>query len=266
MVSVEPARPIQSGSGPSLLFRLTISALIVLTLSLGLIGFTVDHAFRATERTALQERLDANLFIVLAGLEITANGTVQWTGNLGESLLGQPASGMYAGAFTEQSSWLSPSTINASIDGLTELPDLARGVQSATEPSEDEYFFVYQMGFGWETEAGEIIDLNVWAAEDRSRLEQTSTAFRGNLWRWLMLAGAVLLLAQLVMMSLPIRVLRKVAAEVRAVESGKRQRLTDHYPRELKPLTDNLNALMETERANTEQYELALGDLAHSRG
>ena len=249
---------------PSLLFRLAVSAVIVLTLSLGLIGLVVDQAFRAAERTALQERLDSNLFIVLAGLEVDASGTVQWTGNLGQSLLAQPGSGIYAGAFTEQTSWLSPSTINVPVDRLMDLPDLSRGAQSTIEPSQDDDFFVYQMGFGWETEAGQIIDLNVWAAEDRMRMEQTAAAFRGDLWRWLLLAGCVMLLAQLAMMALPIRVLRKVANEVRAVESGAQQRLSGQYPRELKPLTDNLNALMQTERANTEQYQSALGDLAHS--
>ena len=264
MSAVVPDRPDQEVSEPSLLFRLAISALLVLALSLGLIGFAVDHAFRAAERTALQERLDSNLFIVLAGLEVGPGGDVQWTGNLGESLLAQPGSGIYAGAFTEQASWLSPSTIDAPVDRLLQLPDLARGAQSIMEPGENDDFFVYQMGFGWETEAGEIIDLNVWAAEDRLRTEQTAAAFRGDLWRWLLLAGAVMLMAQLVMMALPIRVLRKVAGEVRAVESGRQQRLTGQYPRELKPLTDNLNALMETERANTQQYQSALGDLAHS--
>lgn len=264
MSNNEPSQIAQTASEPSLLFRLAVSALIVLSLSLGLIGFVVDHAFRAAERTALQERLDSNLFIVLAGLEVDASGNVQWTGNLGQSLLAQPGSGIYAGAFTEQSSWLSPSTINVSIDRLMDLPDLARGAQSTAEPGEDNGFFIYQMGFGWETEAGEIIDLNVWAAEDRIRLEQTASAFRGDLWRWLLLAGIVMLLAQLAMMALPMRVLRKVAGEVRAVEAGRQQRLKGQYPRELKPLTDNLNALMETERANTEQYQSALGDLAHS--
>ena len=244
--------------------RLSVYALIVLTLSLGLIGFTVDQAFRAAERTALQERLDSNLFIVLAGLEVDTDAGVRWTGNLGQSLLAQPGSGLYAGAFTEHSAWLSPSTLNAGIDGLSELPSLERGAESSSEPDESEDYFVYQMGFGWETQDGDIIDLNVWAAEDRQRIEQASAAFRANLWRWLVLAGAVLLLAQLIMMSLPIRVLRKVAVEVRALESGEQQRLHGQYPRELKPLTDNLNALMETERDNTEQYQRALGDLAHS--
>ena len=260
----ENHRSRSSHAGPSLLLRLAATAVMVITLSLGLIGFAVDQAFRAAERTSLQERLDSNLFILLAGLEVGSDGSVVWNGNLGESLLAQPASGLYAGAFTSQSAWLSPSTLNVSIDRLTERDSLARGEELKIEPDQDDDYFIYQRGFGWETETGEVVELNVWAAEDRIRTEQTAAAFRGDLWRWLVIAGGVMLIAQLVMLSFPIHVLRKVAHEVRSIESGNRERLSGQYPRELKPLTDNLNALMQTERANTEQYQSALGDLAHS--
>ena len=58
--------------------------------------------------------------------------------------------------------------------------------------------------------------------------------------------------------------LRRVTAELRSIETGERQQLTGRYPRELAPLTENLNALLATERANAERYSRALGDLAHS--
>jgi two-component system sensor histidine kinase PhoQ len=74
----------------------------------------------------------------------------------------------------------------------------------------------------------------------------------------------VLAVAQVVLLAQPVLVLRRVAAEVRDVESGRRPRLERPYPRELRPLTENLNALLDTERANAEQYSRALGDLAHS--
>ena len=84
------------------------------------------------------------------------------------------------------------------------------------------------------------------------------------MWRWLAVAGVVLLLALLLLLAQPLLVLRRVSGEVASVEAGQADRLRGRYPRELVPLTANLNALLETERTNAEQYQRALGDLAHS--
>ena len=78
--------------------------------------------------------------------------------------------------------------------------------------------------------------------------------FRGDLWRWLALAALVLLVAQFVLLFQPLQILRRVASEVGEIEVGQREKLGGSYPRELTPLTENLNALLATERANAEQY------------
>jgi two-component system sensor histidine kinase PhoQ len=58
--------------------------------------------------------------------------------------------------------------------------------------------------------------------------------------------------------------LRRVAAEVSAVESGRQARIGGVYPSELRALTDNLNALLAHEHARQQRLDHALGDLAHS--
>jgi two-component system sensor histidine kinase PhoQ len=76
--------------------------------------------------------------------------------------------------------------------------------------------------------------------------------------------AAAALLALLAALAWGLRPLRTVAAEVRAIESGAQQRLTRDYPKELKHLTDNINALLLHEHAQQVRYKNALGDLAHS--
>jgi two-component system sensor histidine kinase PhoQ len=61
-----------------------------------------------------------------------------------------------------------------------------------------------------------------------------------------------------------LRPLRRVAAEIRAIEGGEQERLGGDYPAELKALTENLNGLLQRERAHQQRYRDALGDLAHS--
>jgi len=247
---------------PSLLFRLSLSALAVVLLALGLIGLSVDRAFRAAEESALRERLESAAFAVMAGLEVDANGSVEWAGAPADSLLTQPESGLYAGVRTGTDRWLSPSTVGVDV-AVEEIP-VSRGAERFDAADRGHPWYIYRLGLGWETRAGEIVDLVVWASEDGSRLVQAMATFRDDLWRWLALAALVLLVAQFVLLFQPLQILRRVAGEVGEIEAGQRDRLGGRYPRELTPLTENLNALLATERANAEQYSRALGDLAHS--
>ena len=82
---------------PSLFLRLAVSALVVLLVALGLIGLAVQQAYRSAAELALQERLEAAAFQVLAGMDVSPGGALLPPTNLGDSLLTQPASGLYAG-------------------------------------------------------------------------------------------------------------------------------------------------------------------------
>lgn len=247
---------------PSLLLRLSLSALLVVLLAMALIGLSVDRAYRASEQTALRERLESAVFAVLAGLEVDSGGILDWEGAPADSRLTQPQSGLYAGVHAADDAWYSPSTIG------TEIPVAARAMPRGGErfetPEGSLPWYVYRIGLGWETTDGEIIDLSVWAAEEPTRIAESMASFRRDLWRWLGLAAGVLLVAQLVLLFQPLQILRRVAGEVRDIEGGMREQISGRYPRELAPLTENLNALLKTERANVEQYHRALGDLAHS--
>jgi two-component system sensor histidine kinase PhoQ len=253
---------IRSTRPPSLLVRLTVSALIVVLLSLGLIGLAVDRAFRSAEQAAQRERLESAIFAVLAGLEVRDDGGVEWTGAPADSRLTQPQSGLYAGVYSPADAWFSPSLLG--VEPPVRRGPVDRGAETFRAPETPDAPFIYRLDLGWETDGGEIVDLRVWVAEDPDRFQGAIASFRADLWRWLAIAAAVLAVAQVVLLAQPVLVLRRVAAEVRDVESGRRPRLERPYPRELRPLTENLNALLDTERANAEQYSRALGDLAHS--
>lgn len=252
------------GSPPSLIVRLSLTAVIVVLLSMGLIGLAVDRAFLSAERAAQRERLEAAVFAVLSGLEVGPDGTFDWTGAPAESLLTQPESGLYAGVVGAHDSWLSPSTLG--LERVPRPPGMSRGESRWVAGPGDsaEAPRLYARGLGWELNDGRILDITVWAGEDPDRLAGNMASFRGDLWRWLGMAAVVLVAAQLILLAQPLAVLRKVAREVRSVESGARTQLGADYPRELRPLTENLNALLATERANAERWSQALADLAHS--
>jgi two-component system sensor histidine kinase PhoQ len=202
------------------------------------------------------------VFLILSTLEIDADGRPDVADSLAEPRLDQPGSGLYAGALTPQGRWQSGSLV-----GVVEPPDqvlLARNTEIVEGPRGGQPWYRYAVGLGWEQPDGEIVDLTIWAAEDPERLRRTLAGFRGDLYRWMLLAAGLVIAAQLVILTLLIRPLRRVAEEVRDIESGRKTGLDGRYPRELQPLTANLNALLATERSNATHYRQALADLAHA--
>ena len=58
--------------------------------------------------------------------------------------------------------------------------------------------------------------------------------------------------------------LRKMALDIKQIESGQKNKLSKNYPIELRGLSHNLNTLIETEKQQRERYHNTLADLAHS--
>ncbi|HHQ13948.1 MAG TPA: hypothetical protein ENK16_02875, partial [Chromatiales bacterium] len=98
----------------------------------------------------------------------------------------------------------------------------------------------------------------------RTRVDQAVGAFRSTLQWWLGGAALLLLLLQTAMLVWILKPLRQVATELQAVEAGRQKQLEGNYPRELRPLTENLNGLLRSSRARLRRYRNGLADLAHS--
>lgn len=77
------------------------------------------------------------------------------------------------------------------------------------------------------------------------------------------MAAGVLILMQLLFLRLSLRPLRNLSEDVAQVEAGNAETLSGSYPREVAPLTRNLNRLLQTEKANQQRYRNALDQLAH---
>ena len=74
-------------------------------------------------------------------------------------------------------------------------------------------------------------------------IRQEKNAFRLGLWRSLGATALVLAIAQLVILALGLRPLRRITQDISAIESGELERLDGHYAAELEPLKRNLNRL-----------------------
>lgn len=102
------------------------------------------------------------------------------------------------------------------------------------------------------------------AAQDRAGMDAEVAAFRDSLLIWLGGAGLLLLALQVAVLIWSLAPVRRVADEVRQIEAGEKEHLSGGYPRELRPLTDNLNAFINSRQARVRRYRDSLADLAHS--
>jgi two-component system sensor histidine kinase PhoQ len=83
-------------------------------------------------------------------------------------------------------------------------------------------------------------------------------------WFYLGGIGLILLLLQTVILQWSLRPMRRVINELTKVQRGETERMSERHPRELEPLTDSINAFIESERENLERQRNTLADLAHS--
>jgi two-component system sensor histidine kinase PhoQ len=88
--------------------------------------------------------------------------------------------------------------------------------------------------------------------------------FRQTLWLWFAITIALLMVVMWLVMRWGLRPLRAIGDEVRAIEDGRKDRFDSDYPSEIKPLTQNLNLLLQREEHQMKRYRHALDDLAHS--
>ncbi len=244
--------------------RLLMTSLIVLVGFMVLTAIALERAVQKRMLQAEEAKLQALMYSVLAAVDRDATGlsiTVA-DARLFEHALFDPKSDLRALLYSEQGEiWRSLSTREI----LPEPVDLA----------EEEMRFSQQQAAGkpWFQLAFSIRWPNVHAQLDRYHLVLWKGAtdyfaqfkrFRQTLWLWFLITISLFMLLMWLVISWGLRPLRQIGEEVSAIESGDKQSFDSIYPSEIKPLTQNLNLLLQRERHQMQRYRHALDDLAHS--
>ncbi len=242
----------------SLHLRLQLTAAAVLLIFVVLTALALERAFGDSAQASMEERLMAQLYLLMAATEVDAQGQLQLPERLSEARLGQPASGLYARIDSPSASlWRSPSTL-----GVDPMPQ-PQGHEGQHFARQHDVLFAATLWVQWEHDSGSL-PLAFTIAEDSHYYQAQMGQYRRSLWGWLGAMALLLLLALGAAISWGLRPLRRVATEIRAIENGRQQGLHGHYPREIRQLSDNLNTLLQHERAQQSRYQHALADLAHS--
>jgi len=240
---------------------MVVLAILLLTVSLGLVGFALDAAFHRSSEAGLQVRMQSLVYLVLAATEVAADGSLTVDDEPGDPRLGQPGSGVYAIVHRDEDRWVSASSLGIN---LPESLQIQAGESSFKTASVDVDFYTFGYGVSWEMADGRMLPLTVTILVDPLELRPELQEFRKGLWRSLGAVGLILVLAQMVLLALGLRPLRRITEDISGIETGVLQRLEGTYPKELEPLKSNLNHLLDTEETNQTRYRNALDSLAHS--
>jgi two-component system sensor histidine kinase PhoQ len=251
----------------SLYFRLSFAAIVVLAVFLAATGAVLDNAFVASLRLSMRERMLGQLYLLLtaASLDDAGRLTMPLPTNLPEPQLALPDSGLYAfvaASGRNELLWQSPSL------GSRAPPPpapLQVGEKQWTEVRQADGRDYYLLGLGFQhaTKTG-VYPLDFYLMAELAPLHKQISLYRQRLWGGLGGIALLLLTTQVFLLRWGLRPLRRVTGELGAIEMGERDGIAGRYPREVRQLTDKINALLAQERARQTRYRNALADLAHS--
>ncbi len=254
----------------SLQSRQLWAASIGLVAFLALTGFALDRAFVDVASQGQRERLKSFALYYAGHTDFARDGSLIPPDVPPEGRFDRPGSGLYASIDLPDGRWASLSAQGPVLPGgeiLAGREERFDGPLAMTRsdgsPGE---VYRYSLGLVDATrgEAAAEFPYTINIMEDAGTLPRQVTVFRQALWGYLGIAAIVLLFLQALILRWSLLPLRRVEIELKRVQRGQLARMSGHHPRELEPLTESINALVESERQNLERQRNTLADLAHS--
>ncbi|MBX9634970.1 MAG: sensor histidine kinase, partial [Magnetospirillum sp.] len=242
----------------SLSARLVAGALVWLVLMLALGGWVLSAAFRDAVEQEFGHRLDALLQAMIAATEVSADGKVSMLRPLGDPRFDRVFSGWYwqiaepsGNLIRSRSLW--DSTLPFHPDGN----DVQR---RRAEGPKGEPLLVVERDLTFPDAPGPV---HVLIAGDLREVSAGGRRFDMLLAGALGLLGTGMAIAVLIQVSFGLRPLRAMKADLDAVREGDRKRLAGRYPREVAPLADAMNGVLDHDEVLIERARTHVGNLAH---
>jgi two-component system sensor histidine kinase PhoQ len=254
----------------SLQTRQLWAASLGLVAFLALAGYALDRAFVDVASQGQRDRLKAYVDAYAGDLDFARDGSLIPPFTPPDGRFDRPGSGLYAEVVLRNGGWASNTTRGPSMPasallagGEEQFEGPLPITRSDGTPGE---VFRYGRGFIWDVERRPEAEFpyTIYVMEDAGTLPKQVRVFRQALWGYLGIAAVILLLLQSLVLRWSLWPLRRVVAELKRVQRGQLARMSEQHPRELEPLTDSINALVESERENLDRQRNTLADLAHS--
>lgn len=245
--------------------RLTLVSMIVLVIFMILTAIALERAVVKRALAAEEDRQQLLVYGLLAAVDRNRSGmsiTVA-SERLFESSLLTRDSGLNALLYNQRREviWRSRSVSESfsDIDALHPGDWQFRILNENGKP-----YFRLAFALQWPDVRDRLQRYDVVIWQDARQYFKQRDRFRQTLWAWLILTTVLLLVVMYLVMMWSLRPLKQVGREVKAIEDREQDGFESTYPKELTPLTENLNILLNREKHQRQRYRNAMDDLAHS--
>ena len=243
--------------------RIILGATVIVFGFMFLTVYTLNKAFYNSAYTALEERLTAQVYLLMADRELNPSGIDSAPQALSVNLLHNTYSSL-SGFVTQADGtilWMSSGSDKRLIPPIQTVTHGKKLFQQFTVNNKP--YISLSIAIFWDPEKQQL-PLIYHITDDLTQLQDRMSSYQHDLFSNLLLMSVFLLGTLTVLLRWGLKPLREVEGEIKSVEHGKQDRLENNYPDELTPLTENINQLIQYERQQQLRYRNALDDLAHS--
>ncbi|MEE9314639.1 MAG: HAMP domain-containing sensor histidine kinase [Rhizobiaceae bacterium] len=252
----------------SLASRLLVVMGLWLTVALLVTGILLSTLFRNNAESNFQGLLLAHAYNLMGAIDINDKGELTGTPNLGDPRFLTPLSGWYWSVSAAKTPQV-PALHSASIT------DEKLGIPSTNDKPFNKLFRrTYDVNNGPEItiqhlEAqlylGESDTLyQVLVAGNKSKIEEAISDFNRTLLMFFTAFGLGTILASYFAIRFGLKPLGETARALHEIRDGKSEVLQGTFPREIEPLAEEINALIEANKSVTERARTQVGNLAHA--
>ncbi len=251
----------------SLAVRLIAGAALWCVIALAAGGFLLSSIFRGSVERSFDAQLNVYLEALIADSEVRPDGSLTALTDLGDPRFAQVFSGWYWQIDGAKGVGAPPGPDSRSrslwdevieIDPNTEVAGVMRGYTDGPDGQSLRYI-AREISL-----PGSGLPFTFILAGDTEAIEEDVNRFATMLyWSFAVLALG-LLIALFALVRLGLSPLNRVSEALAAIRSGQADRLTGDFPREIQPLADELNSLVEHNAALLERARTHVGNLAHS--
>ena len=245
----------------SLTRRMIVVSAIWIAMLLGVGGYALDRVLASAITRNFDAQLDFVLTSMIASAEIGPEGEVLFNRPLADQRFLEPYSGLY---------------YQISGEGFDPFPSRSlwdRRLAVNARHNEEEVHFFNSDEFPMETLRiaerdvrlpGSPVRWRFQVAESRDILDEQISVLRRTLLRSFGILGFGLVILSTLQAIYGLWPLRRVRRAIASIRSGEKARIEERLPREIEPLTEELNALLEHVETQAEEARRHAGNLAHA--
>lgn len=246
----------------SLRFRLLAGAAVSTIVALAVAGIALSGLFQDHVRRRFEAELSNHLEQLAALLDVGGDGTPALRQALSDPRFQRPLSGLYWQVGAPEA----PDLRSRSLwDAVLPLPpdEMADGDihRHAVLGPSGRPLLALERSITFPDRAAPY---RIAVAADEGEVQDAAAAFNRVLWLSLGVLAAVLVMAAVLQVDIGLKPLSRLRNELAAVRAGRKKRFGAVVPSEVRPLVEDLNALLDHSEAVIGRARLQAGNLAHA--